>query len=208
MNRREQPKRRHSRFTPGWRLGIVFLMLAIAGRVAVTTEAWQEATPPATEDSEPRVSLAAQSEREALGRARLLHETIHGALQVVHRDFFDDESPRVLPSQSLDDVFAELAEQFDVRVRWLTVNADEMNVAHRPATEFERDAVERIEDGAEYVSEVRDGQLQYVGRIVLRSQCLKCHVNRRTSLEDRFSGLGITLSIQAPTVAAPEPNEP
>ncbi len=34
------------------------------------------------------VIQAAQSIGEARGRATLLHETIHGSLQVMHRDFF------------------------------------------------------------------------------------------------------------------------
>ncbi|MFV1995493.1 MAG: hypothetical protein ACC661_08650, partial [Verrucomicrobiales bacterium] len=46
---------------------------------------------------------------EARGRARLLHETIHGALQVMHRDFFDPEDRHRIPSASLEDVFDELA---------------------------------------------------------------------------------------------------
>ncbi len=36
---------------------------------------------------------------EARGRAQLLHETIHGTLQIIHRDFFDDESGQTIPSQ-------------------------------------------------------------------------------------------------------------
>ncbi|NQV25336.1 MAG: hypothetical protein HQ518_13320 [Rhodopirellula sp.] len=43
-----------------------------------------------------------QSVTEARGRARLLHETIHGVLQVMHRDFFREDEGLKIPSQSLD----------------------------------------------------------------------------------------------------------
>ena len=42
---------------------------------------------------------------EARGRARLLHETIHGSLQIMHRDFFREDEGLPIPSHSLEDVF-------------------------------------------------------------------------------------------------------
>ncbi|MDP1563304.1 MAG: DUF3365 domain-containing protein [Pirellulaceae bacterium] len=134
---------------------------------------------------------------EARARALLLHDSIHGALQVMHRDFFDDEESRVLPSQSLDDVFVTLNQKYNVQMRWLTIDGDELNVHHRPESDFEREAVAAIAKGAEQHSVVLEDRLEYVGRIRLANQCLKCHVRQRTSLEDRSAGLAISIPIQA-----------
>lgn len=162
---------------------------------------FQETIESSSQDSDE--SKSAASEEEALARAELLHETIRGSLLVIHRDFFDDESPRVLPSQSLDDVFSEIEEQFQIEVRWLTGDGDEMNVDHRPETPFEIAAIEALADGETSFTQTSDGAVHFVGRIPLASQCLKCHVARRTSLEDRFSGL----LIRVPVGSLPETSD-
>ncbi|HBJ35597.1 MAG TPA: hypothetical protein DDZ51_12785 [Planctomycetaceae bacterium] len=126
-------------------------------------------------------------------RAKLLHETLHGALLVMHRDFFSEETSRVLPSQSLLSVFSELHRGHGVEVRWMTVSGDEMNEDHRPATAFELESVKRIKQGAEFHESIDADAYRYIGRIRLASECLKCHVSRRKSTEDRASGLRITI---------------
>ncbi|MEQ1905676.1 MAG: DUF3365 domain-containing protein [Pirellulaceae bacterium] len=138
----------------------------------------------------------AETSEDALARAKLLHETIKGALLVVHRDFFDDENPHVLPSQSLEDVFEELTRCQGVQVHWLTVDADEMNIHHRPKTDFEKQAIEKIRNGAEQHSGLVDEQFQFVGRIPLANQCLKCHVKQRLNLNERSAGLSITIPVK------------
>ena len=134
-------------------------------------------------------------------RARLLHETLHGALLVMHRDFFSEETSRVLPSQSLLSVFSELQRSHGVEVRWMTVTGDEMNDDHRPVTAFELEAVGRIKQGAEFHESLDDDAYRYIGRIRLASECLKCHVSRRTSTEDRASGLIITIKTHGDEVS-------
>lgn len=152
-----------------------------------TAQAESESAKANTPSSE---SLSWQSKRE---RAKLLHETLHGALLVMHRDFFSEETSRILPSQSLLSVFSELERSHGVEVRWMTVSGDEMNEDHRPVTAFEIDAVARIKQGAEFHESLDDDAYRYIGRIRLASECLKCHVSRRSSTEDRASGLSITI---------------
>lgn len=146
--------------------------------------------------AEHKLPNPAETPEDALARAKLLHETIKGALLVVHRDFFDDENPHVLPSQSLEDVFEELTRSQGVQVRWLTVDADEMNVHHRPKTDFEKQAIEKIRNGAEQHSGFFEEQFQFVGRIPLANQCLKCHVKQRLNLNERSAGLSITIPVK------------
>jgi Protein of unknown function (DUF3365) len=167
--------------------------LAIAAPMLI-----QESAPAKTVQSEiidSTTSTAASSGDDAIARARLLHETIKGALLVVHRDFFDDENPHVLPSQSLEDVFEELARSQGVQLRWLTVDADEMNIHHRPQNKFEEQAIGKLKTGAEQHSILENEQLQYVGRIPLANQCLKCHVKQRLNLNERAAGLSIVIPV-------------
>ncbi len=130
---------------------------------------------------------------EARGRARILHETLHGALQVMHRDFFRDDEGLAIPSRSLEDVFKELADRFDVQLRWLAVNADAMNIDHSPQTDFEREAVEALAAGKQEFETSETNVYRYAGSIRLSSQCLKCHAPRRTSTEGRVAGLVIAI---------------
>ncbi len=132
---------------------------------------------------------------EARGRAKLLHDTIHDTLQVMHRDFFDPDNRSKIPSASLEEVFEELAENRGVEVRWLAVNASAMNVEHEPQDDFERDAVKALTAGEKEYEVVEDGQYKRVGVIVLHNVCLKCHVPNRTSLEDRAAGLVISVPL-------------
>lgn len=143
------------------------------------------------------------SETEALGRARWLHEAMHGALQVMHRDFFGDGDDGAggsltLPSQSLEDVFKEMTRSWKVEVRWLGVNATK-DVDHEPADEFERAAAKALKGGDEEYSAVEQDQFRFVGAITLHNQCLKCHVPNRTTLEERVAGLALSFPMGVPS---------
>ena len=132
---------------------------------------------------------------EARARARLLYETVHGSLQVMHRDFFNEEDAHAIPSASLEDVFHELSKSYGVKLRWLIVDTDIVNVDHRPQDAFEKSAAKLLAKGLQHV-EARDGDIyRYAGPIRLASQCLKCHVKDRVSTEERTAGLLISMPI-------------
>ncbi len=135
---------------------------------------------------------------EARARARLLHETIHGALQVAHRDFFDAENPLAIPSSSLEDVFDELARSHHVDVKWLIVETDILNVDHKPQNDFEKQATRALSSGKPEFESSDDHTYRYAGSIRLASQCLKCHVKTRTNTETRTAGLIISMPLCAP----------
>ncbi|MBN72670.1 MAG: hypothetical protein CME32_25735 [Gimesia sp.] len=133
---------------------------------------------------------------EARVRARILHETVHGALQVIHRDFFEEEESRVIPSHSLEDVFKELERSQGIKVRWLAVNARAMNVDNEPRTEFEKQAVKALSAGKAEFEQITDKEYQFTGSIRLASQCLKCHLPMRKSNEARVAGLVISMPLK------------
>ncbi len=139
---------------------------------------------------------------EALVRARLLHAAFDGTLRVMHRDFFHKGDSKAIPSESLKDVFKAMAEEHGITIRWLATAATVMNVENKAKDDFETDALKSITGGGKEVSVVSQGKLRYVGSIPLQNQCLKCHASDRTSLEDRFAALEISLPVRAPATPA------
>lgn len=167
------------------------ILLPVAGGILTGPAGGEEKATTAERDPEgyPR------SIEEARGRARWVHEIIHGALQVMHRDFFDEDAvERSLPSQSLDDVFAEMARSHGVEIRWLGGNAGK-GKDHVPKDGFEEKAVAALIAGAPEYEGVEKARYRFVGPIKMQNQCLKCHVRDRKSLEDRVGGLAISFPL-------------
>lgn len=61
----------------------------------------------------------ASDAKEARGRAKMLHEMVRGTLQIMCRDFFDEENSHTIPSASLEDVFHEMHEGYEVKMKWV-----------------------------------------------------------------------------------------
>lgn len=140
---------------------------------------------------------------EAKARAKLLHGAFDGTLRIMHRDFFHKGDSKAIPSESLKDVFKAMAEDQGVVIRWLGTEATIMNVENKAKDAFEEQALKAITGGEKEFSAVEKGTLRYAGAIVLQNQCLKCHVSNRTSLEDRFAALEISIPVQAKPIAKP-----
>ncbi|MEZ5304694.1 MAG: DUF3365 domain-containing protein [Verrucomicrobiales bacterium] len=173
-------------------LGVVFA--AAPGAPADPPDPGEAASKPAL-SAEAKASLPATPE-EARARAKLLYEMANGALQVMHRDFFGDDEDLNLPSQSLEDVFAEIARTWGVELHWLAVNAKVMDVDHKARDAHEESAVKALGAGEQSVESIGKDRYQFTGRIRLHNQCLKCHVPNRTSLEERAAGLTITIPLR------------
>lgn len=170
---------------------IATIALLTSSTRAVETET--EAKP----NAQSRSSIEPPSNhREAHARARLLHEMTVGSLAVMHRDFFDEDDAGAIPSASLEDVFVEMERTYGVEMKWLVVNTDVVNVDHEPETAFDQFAVKQLAAGRPFSEQSKATRYHFAGAIRLGSQCLKCHVKRRTSNEDRTAGLVITMPIQ------------
>ena len=133
---------------------------------------------------------------EARSRARILHEALHGALQVMHRDYFREDEGLVLPSRSLEDVFSELASTYGVELRWIAVDLRAMNVDNDPETEFEKEAVRILKSGKDEYEAATGDEYRFVGKIQLSATCLACHASRRSSNDPRSAGLVITMPLK------------
>lgn len=145
---------------------------------------------------EPPANARLPALEEARGRAKLLHESMHATLQVVHHEYFREDKGISIPAATLKRVFKELATRQQVELRWLAVNAQAMNVDHKPRTDFEHQAVRALAAGKEEFELVEEGVYRHVGVITLTSDCLKCHLPNRTSTKDRAAGLVIAMRIK------------
>lgn len=125
-------------------------------------------------------------------------------MEVMHRDFFRKNESRAIPSASLEDVFRNMEQEWGITLRWLAADATVLNAEHTPRDEFQKAALLKITKGEKEVMAVENGTLRFAGSIVLRNECLKCHVRNRQSLEDRFAALEIRMAIQG----APPPKAP
>ncbi|MEZ6094484.1 MAG: DUF3365 domain-containing protein [Pirellulaceae bacterium] len=141
-------------------------------------------------------SSMASTVEEARGRARILHETLHGVLQVMHRDFFDKDETRKIPSRSLKDVFSELSESHAINAHWIAVDTKAMSVENEAETDFEKAAVKALRSGQDEFERVSDGKYEFAGKIRLSPICLGCHAPSRTSNDDRFAGLVIEMHVR------------
>ncbi len=129
----------------------------------------------------------------ARGRARLLHEAMHATLQVVHHEYYREDEGLAIPAATLKTVFKELGKRQKVELRWLVVNAKAMNVDHNPQNDFEKEAVAALASGNHEFELAKGGVYRHAGLILLTSECLKCHLPRRTSTDPRAAGLVISV---------------
>lgn len=190
----------------------LFWKLVLLTPLPATWGICQEPAPPVVQApaaaTTPAAATAAKPQlpalEEARTRARLLHSSFSATLDAVHRDFFRKNESRVIPSQSLEEVFKTMEKEWGITLRWLAADATVMNTDHKAKDDFQKSALLRITAGEKEVIAVENNVLRFAGSITLRNECLKCHVRDRQSLEDRFSALEIQMAIQSdPPVKAP-----
>lgn len=140
---------------------------------------------------------------EARGRAELLHEAFHATLQFIHSEYYRPNERLPLPATTLQRVFDELADSHQVKLRWLAVSARAMNVEHEPQDEFEKQVVEKLKSGLNFLEQEQPGTYRRAAAITLTSECLKCHLPGRTSNQDRAAALVISIPLQ-PRAGQPE----
>lgn len=135
---------------------------------------------------------------EARGRARLLHESFHATLHFVHEEYYRPDQRLTIPATTLDRVFKELEKRRNVKLHWLAVNAQAMNVDHIPEDEFEKASVAALTAGKEEFESVEEGHFRFAGAIQLSSDCLKCHLPNRTSTKSKLAALVISMPLNEP----------
>lgn len=139
-----------------------------------------------------RVSVAT-----ARDRATLLHNVYVTTLEMMHDRYFHDERA-IVPARALEDVFAELTKQSQIKARWISVNTKPMSIQHEPKSDFEKQAAKKLADGQDGVELVEDGYYYRAGAVPLTSGCIGCHTGFFASppTSARFAGLVIGIPVQ------------
>lgn len=130
---------------------------------------------------------------EARRQAEVLHTAIHSTLRVVHDRYFHVDAGLPIPASILKEVFRDLETEQHVKLRWLAVEGQPMNVDHKPQDSFEQEAVIALKARRPFHEQVLGGTYRRAASITLSNHCLKCHVPDRRSLQDRTAGLIIQI---------------
>lgn len=139
---------------------------------------------------------ASRTVEEARRLAELLHLAMHSTLHVVHQRFYREDEGLPIPAATLKEVFAEIEQEQQVKLRWLVVEGQAMNSDHQPQSSFENEAVQALKAGKPAFERTENGVYRRAGGIALTNHCLKCHVPDRKSTEQRTAGLIISIPFQ------------
>ncbi|MCA8997139.1 MAG: DUF3365 domain-containing protein [Planctomycetaceae bacterium] len=132
---------------------------------------------------------------EARRQAEVLHTAMASALRVVHDRYFREDDGLPIPAGVLREVFRELEDKQQVRIRWLAVEGQPMNTDHIARDDFEKAAAMALKNKKAFYEETADGTFRRAMPITLENHCLKCHVPNRKSLEDRTAGLIVQMKV-------------
>ena len=136
----------------------------------------------------------------ARDRARLMHEIYSATLDVMHRRYFHGDRA-VVPARAMEDVFAEIKRQSDIKARWISVNMKAMSIDHEPDGEFEKRAAKEIAGGKQDVETIEDGYFRRATAIRLKSGCITCHGGFFQGQEKtpKFAALLISVPVNSET---------
>jgi len=176
--------------------GVLWLAGICPGADGESPKPGEAQKPPSAVVGEPVSLQPPATLEEARDRARLLHAAIHGSLRIMHRDFFRKGESKAIPSDSLKDVFAAMAEEQGVKMRWLASEITIMNEDNKATDAWQEAALVAVANGKKEHETMEKGVYRFAGSIPIQNQCLKCHVPLRDSLEERFAALEISMPLK------------
>lgn len=176
-----------------WSCGLLCLSVAV---IAASDDQPKTASAANTTPTDPKAEAARTTVEAARRQAELLHSAMHSTLQTVHHKLYRNDEGLPLPAAVLTTVFAELEAEQHVKLRWLAVEGQAMNVEHKPKDEFETQAVQALKAGQRSYEETASGVYRRAAAITLTNQCLKCHLPDRKSTEDRTAGLIVAIPVR------------
>ncbi len=137
----------------------------------------------------------------ARDRAKWMHQVYATTLEVMHEHYFD-KNKAVLPARAMEDIFAELSRQSNVKARWIAVNTKPMSIRHEPKSEFEKEAAKAIAAGKEEFEQIEDGRYYRAAPIPLADDCVSCHTGFFSAAPKtpRFAGLVISVPVSETTL--------
>jgi hypothetical protein len=133
----------------------------------------------------------------ARDRAKLLQSVYASTLDVMHHRYFRSDHA-VLPARAMEDIFADIEKQSNIKARWIAVNTPAMSINHEPDGAFEKKAAGEIAGGKSDYEQVEGGVYQRATAIPLKSGCVSCHTKTFTGSDKtpRFAALVIRIPVQ------------
>ena len=125
----------------------------------------------------------------------MLYETLHMTLQVVHHQYYREDEGLTIPAAAMKQVFAEIETRRRIKLRWLAVDAQAMNLDHVARDDFEKQAVLNLVAGKKHYEDVAAVTYRRAAPIRLGSECLKCHLPNRKSTANRMAALIIEIPL-------------
>ncbi|QDV51276.1 c-type heme family protein [Gimesia fumaroli] len=135
---------------------------------------------------------------EARQRAKLTHNIYATTLDAMHHHYFFHDRANV-PARVMEDMFADIAQQENIKAKWIAVNAKAMSIDHEPEGEFEKQAAKEISAGKHEYERVEKGVYRRAVAISLMNNgCLGCHLgfSANKNKRDRFAGLVISIPVK------------
>lgn len=168
-----------------------FVLLAACAGLSLVWVGQSPAEDDAAPAPEHRVSLDV-----ARDRAKLMHNIYATTLEVLHHRYFHGERAMV-PARAMEDIFAELDRQMNVRSRWISVNTRAMSLTHEPKSELDKRAAAELATGKEAFELIENGQYYRAAPIALGAGCVSCHDGffRSPPKSPRFAGLIVTIPL-------------
>ena len=137
--------------------------------------------------------LSVEAARE---RATLMHNIYSATLEMMHHRYFNHDRATI-PARALEDVFAEIDRQANIKSRWIAVSSRAMSIEHEPEGDFELAAVKAIRQGEDHFERTSEATYRRVGAIRLSGGCMNCHGRfGSTSTSKKFAGLVIEIPLQ------------
>ncbi len=144
--------------------------------------------------NEPADSIVLSVET-ARTRAQLMHNIYAATLDMVHHRYFRHDRVTI-PARAMEDVFAEIDRQANIKSSWIAVSGRAMSIDHEPEGDFELAAVKAIAGGEDHFELADGATYRRVGAIRLSGGCLNCHGRfGSTSTSKKFAGLVIEIPL-------------
>ena len=129
-------------------------------------------------------------------RGRMMHAIYASTLDVMHHRYFHG-GRSIVPARAMEDIFDDIKDRMSIQARWIAVNLKPMSIHHKPETEFEKRAADKIAGGESEVETIEDGFYRRVGAIAMEGGCISCHdgVFKKKDKQPKFAGLVISIPI-------------
>lgn len=182
------------------RITVMIVFSAVTAVAINRVVSADETSPPETQQTPAHNPASTETPKPTLKQARrqaeILHTSIHATLQVVHDRYYREDEGLPIPASILGDVFRELEDTENIKLRWLAVEGLAMNTDHQPQDDFETEAVKILKSGKSSHDQLENGLYRRAAPIILSSHCLKCHMPDRKSTRDRTAGLIIAIPVE------------